>query len=432
MKVQVEDAGPCRKVLHIETPPEAVRDDYQSVVKLYASKARVKGFRQGKAPEDVVEQRYKKSIVEDSKERIVPRLYRQALEQASITPVSVIQVSDVDLDRDQGARFDVTVDVAPEFKMPRYKRISLKRQSTEVTEAQVDEGMERLLNAYARYEDVSGRPVRADDMVMIDYSGVCEGRPAGELATDCSGLGEGKDFWTVAGEPELLPGFATALQGLSIGEEKDIEVTFPRDYHVQAAAGKKAVYHVTVKGIRERIKPDMDEEFLKRFEVDSEEALREKVRKDLEARAEAEETRRLKNEIAKYLLAKTKFDLPASVVEQETKVAVQNMVRQSQMEGATREQIEAQRDSIVQAATATSQERVKLSFILARIAEEEKVEVTQEAVDRRVETMAQSYRMKPEELRERLEKRNGLENLRSEMRSEKTLDVLLEQAKIKK
>jgi len=431
IKVKVEKAGSCRKILHVEAPADALTEEYEAVLQAYKARAKVSGFRPGKAPEGVVESRFGSAIGEDVKDRAVPRLYREALAQESIVPVAVVDVSDVDFDKARGVAFNVTVDVAPEFKLPRYKRIALRRNRVEVSEEQVAEAFERLLLACARYEDAPDRPAQADDMVMIDYRGECEGNPVKDLSPDCSGLGEGKDFWTVIGEPEVLPGFAAGLRGTSIGEEKDIEVRFPADYHVAAAAGKTATYHVTVKGVRQRVKPDINEEFLKRFEVDSEAALRQKVRDDLVAAAEREETGRLKNEIAKFLLGKTKFDLPDSVVEEETKITVQNMIRRSALDGATREQIERQQSNILEAATSSSRDRVRLAYVLSRIAAAENIEVEDQEVNVRVEALARSYRTTPEELRARLKKRNGIENLKNEMRAEKTLDYILEKARVK-
>ena len=432
MKVKVENTGSCRKVLHIEAAADDIAADYGAVLKVYRAKGRVSGFRQGKAPADVVEKKFAKSIEEDVKERVVPQLYRKALAEEKIVPVAVVEVSEVDFGKERGVSFDVIVDVAPDFKVPRYKKISLRGERVEVKDEEVEKSFGRLLDACARYEDVSGRPVGADDMVLIDYRGECDGKPVADLASDCSGLGEGKDFWTVAGEPEVLPGFGVALQGLQVGEEKAVEVRFPDDYHVKSAAGRTATYHVTLKGMREKVTPEVDAEFLKRFEVESEAELRTKVSEDLMATAEREEAARLKNEIAKYLLAKTRIELPQAVVEQETKLAAQGMVREIAMRGATREQIEAQKDGILKAATTSSQDRVKLSYILSRIAAAESIDVEDAEVDRRVAALAQNYRMTVKDLRERLEKRNGIENLRHEIRAEKTLDHLLEQAKVKK
>ena len=200
--------------------------------------------------------------------------------------------------------FRVILDVAPQFKLPRYKRISLKRNKVAVEDKEVDDALGRMLDGFAKFEDVEGRPAGADDLVVIDYKGTCEGGPVGALASDCAGLGDGEDFVALVGEPEFLPGITAGLKGMSIGDEKDIDVDFPDDFRVAAVAGKRAVYSVSLKGVREKVLPELDEEFLKRFEVGSETELRTKVESDLRKGAESQEEGRLKDEIAKFLLGK--------------------------------------------------------------------------------------------------------------------------------
>ena len=432
LTIRMEEAGPCRRTMHVEAPADAVRPAYEDIVKTFTGAARVPGFRPGKAPAQVVERRYARQIAEEARSRLLPDLYREALAQEGVRPESIVGVSDVEFKEDGGLSFEVTLDVAPAFKLPRYKRIAVKRQPVEVTDEQVAETYRRMLDDFATFRDVTDRPVQDGDLVLVDYRGVCGGRPVGELAPDCSGLGEGKDFWVLMAPPEFLPGFHAGLNGAKIGEKREIPVRFPDGYHVPAAAGKEAVYDVEVKGLREKVPARVDEELLKRFQVDSEEALRDKVRQDLEEAAEADEKSRLKSELGKHLLEKTDFDLPASVLEHETRATARDIIQQSALRGATREHIESRQEEILSAAARSSKDRVKLSYILAAIADAEKIEVEESEVDRRLEILARRYRTTAANLRSELEKRQGLEEIRREVRGGKTLDFLLEHAKIKK
>ena len=432
MDVSVEDAGPCRKVMKVRQSAAEIASEYQAVVAGYAREVKLRGFRKGKAPVDIVERRCAQLIEEDTKERVVPTAYRGALEQEGITPVAIVEVRDVALDKQAGLSFEVVVDVTPEFKLPRYRRIGLKGQKVEVEEKEIDDAISGLRDRMARYEDVEGRPVKDGDLVLIDYRGQIDGQAVSEVASDCSGLGEGTDFWALVGEPEFMPGFREGLVGIAVGEERSIEVTFPPDYHVPAVAGKQAVYQATAKGVREKVLPEFDQAFLKRFEVDTVEALREKAREELQGAADGREKERLKEEISQFLLKKTSVDLPQAIVEQETGLTVRNMMQRFAVQGATREQIDERRDEILSAATRSSEDRVKLSYILNRIADEEAVQVADEDVDLRIAAMAARYGMPAEKFRGELEKRNGVERLRSEVRADKALDFLLENAKIKK
>jgi trigger factor len=431
MKVNVEGVNACRKVLHVQVPSEDTKAEYEQVVQAYAGSARIPGFRKGKAPPAVVERKFSKAIAEEARERLVPRYYREALDKEGIVPVAIVSVQDVEFAKDAGLDFKVTVDIAPAFKLPRYKKISLKRQKVEVTEEDVDKALTRIREQFSRFEDVEGRELRDGDLARIDYSGLHGGQPVGDLAPDCSGLGEGKDFWVLMGEPEFLPGFSAALKGAAAGETRDIDVQFPDDYHVGAVAGKAARYTVTVKGMRERILPEFDEALLKQLQAGSEAALRERVRNELVDAAEANEKHRLQDEIAKHLLKKTTFDLPQSVVDHETNTAAQDIVRRMAMGGHTREQIQARRDEIVGAATQASTDRVKLSYILGRIAEAEKITVTDEDREARLKDLAERSGTSVERVKADLDKADAHERLRRDIRAEKTLQFLLEHAKIK-
>lgn len=430
MNVTIEDGGPCRKVMHVAVPAEVVGKEYDAVVLEYARSAKVPGFRQGKSPIDLVEKRYRKGILQDAQERLIPRCYTEAVAKEKIDPVAILQVKDAQLDPQTGMRFTVVVDVAPEFDLPKYKKIPLKRQKVEVTDKQVDDTVQRLRESAARFEDVTGRSVRRDDMVMLDYAGSLDGSPLSAVVPDYAGLGEGKDFWVhLGGEREFIPGFVEGLDGAMQGETKRFPANFPPDFHVAAVAGKTAQYTATVKAVRERILPELNDEFLKQFGMASEAELRERVKSDLLSVAERKEKDQMKNEIARFLIENTKLDLPQSIVQEEMRLTIREMIRNFTQQGVTAAQVEEKKTEILDSATRSSTERVKLSYILSRIAHEENVEVGDEEVEKRLAEIAARYGVPVERIKADLEKRNGITAFRSDLRSEKTMDLLLEISK---
>ena len=431
MNVSIEDAGPCRKVMHIDVGAEDVASDYDKILKAYAREARIPGFRKSKAPAHLVEARFRKNIEEDARQELIPRCYREALDNQKVEPVAIVGVENVVFSKESGLQFDVTLDVAPEFKLPKYKKITVKAEKVEVTDAQVDEQVDGLRKRLSTYEDVTDRPLEEGDLANIDYSGVSDGVPVKDLAEEASGLGEGTDFLVMMGEPEYLPGIKDGLVGASIGDTRTLEVNFPETYHVAPLAGKSATYDIEIKSIRGSCLPEIDEEFLKKLDVESEDTLRSRIRTELDSDAAQREKGHLRNEIGKFLLEKTNFELPQSVVEQETSLMAREMVRQITMRGATPEQVEGQREAILAESVRTSQDRVKLGYILTRIADEADVHIDDAAVDTRVGALATQYQMSPEQFRAELDKRNGVESVRSELRSDKTIDFLIENAKIK-
>ncbi len=432
MKIQVEDEGKCRKRVHIEAPAEKIQPEYDRLVQEYRKVARIPGFRKGRAPAEVVEKRFFRDILENTKQNLLPRIYREAVEEENIAPVAVIDVSNEHIGKDEGLSFDFTVDVAPEFKLPRYGKISLKGQKTDVTDKEIEEAVHRVMDSMARYEENSGQPAGQGDMLLLDYSGAIEGKPVSEIAPQTTGLGEGVDFWIILNGQEFLPGFSKQLEGAGAGDSKTLNITFPEDYHVKEVAGKDASYDVTVKRIRKKVLPEMDDEFFKSVSAANEAEFREKVREELVAAKSNSEKRRLKNEISRHLLDKTDLDVPVSQLEQEKNAIARNMIQSMAQQGLGRQQLEENKDQILSEAEKTSVDRIKLMYILGRIAEEENIEVAETEVDERIASIASGYGMETARMKAELEKQNALERIKSELRQEKTLDFLLGQAKIKK
>ena len=431
MKTKLENAGPCRKLLHVSASADEVVPEYNNMLKVYRQQAKMPGFRKGKAPESVVERRFKKELMEDTKDRMVPQLYRQALEKEKANPIAVVEVHEVEFSKEKGLSFKVTLDVAPDFKLPRYTKISLRKNKVTVDDKQVDAAIERLRSSSARYEEAGDRGVQNGDFIKCDFAGEIDGKPVAEVSEEASVVSKGSDFSLMVGEADVIPGLSKGIIGLKRGEERSVDVVFPSDYRLKSLSGRKAVYRVTVKGIRERILPDLNDEFAKKFDAASPAALRETIKKELLDVAERNEKDRLKGEIIQHLLDKVKMDVPQSVVEQEKAVMVRSIVNRIAMQGASKEQIEQQRDTILDQASKSSDERVRSSYILSRIADEEGIKVEDSEVEARIAEMAQRYGMPPEKFRAEMEKRNSLEGLRSEIRADKTLEFLYENAKIK-
>ncbi len=432
MKVAIEKGAGCRRVMNIAVPADAVSGDYKAIVNLFSKEAKISGFRPGRAPAGLVEKRYGKAIVQEAKDRLIPRFYQEALEQEKVAPVAVIDVQDVEFSRADGLQFKVLVDITPEFKTPKYKKISLKREKSEVADSDVDRTLNEILERFSRFEDVEGQPVAVGDMVQVDYDATSDGKPLAEVADDASDIGSGQDFWVPTGESEFVPGMNAALEGASIGDALTVDVAFPDDYHLASVAGTTAVYTVAVKGLRTRKLPELDEDFLKRFDVESEDALRARIRTDLEEAAVAKETNRLKEDISRFLLDKTEMDLPESLVERETSALVKDMLTRAAQQGGSREMFEQHRDEILGSASQSARDRVKLSYIIERIAAEEKITLEEADVEKHIEVMAQRYGMTSERIRPEIEKHDeGLQNLRTEVRGNKVMEFLLENAKIK-
>jgi trigger factor len=264
----------------------------------------------------------------------------------------------------------------------------------------------------------------------MDYTATCDGKPLQEICPDFANLAVATDFWAAVDEPEFIPGLALALEGAKAGDAREVKVRFEKDFQVEALRGKKAVYSVKIKQIRSRIMPE-DADVCKRIGMEDMNTLRDHIRKDLLAAAETRERDRQRQEVVDFLIKRTEFELPQSVVDEETNLTIRGMVQDVVGRGATREDIAKNREALQSAAANAAQDRVRLRYILARIAEEEKVEVADAEVEVRLKEMAAQYRMPLEKLRATIEERHGIEALRSDIRNEKALNALVEEAKSK-
>lgn len=431
MNVSVKDAGSCRKTMRIEVPAEKIAEERQETLKNYVKFANIPGFRKGKAPAQVVAKKYAKEIGKDLEERMVPKFYHEALKESALKVVGVVEVSEVQIEGDQPLAFEVTVDVEPEFKLPKYSDIPVKVQKAEVTEAQIQEQIDAIRNQYANYEEAEGKTVDRGDMAQITYQATVDGTPLLEAIPAAKGIGSGSGYWISADEHAFLPGMGEAVIGLKQGDKKDVEVSFPEGFVVKELANVTALYSIEVTGVRVRTMPEIDETFLARLKVDSVETLRERIREQLQQQAENALLGMKHEQIVAYLIQKTEFDVPESVVQQQTRNTMYDIAQHRMMMGQTEQQIAEQRDEILKEAQARALENVKLRYIGLGIANELGFEAGENEIDEEIATMAVRQRKDARSLRREMEESGALASVGEQIRFNKALDYMVENAKVK-
>lgn len=429
MKVKVEKGGPCRKTLIVEQPAEVVDAEYRKVLDGFARFANIPGFRKGKAPPNLVESHFLKEIWEETKDRLLANSYREAIKQAQLNPLTILDVK-AEVAPKKPMVYRLILDVPPEFKLPKYKHIAITKKEVGVADDDLQKAFDRLMERLATAENVTDRPVRKGDWTQIDYTRKDdENQPARPGGKHSDKLASGRNFWLAVGEgDQLLPGFADALEGMPVGGRKDVALQLPADFNVPELAGRQVVYDVRVKAVRARKKPVLNNDFFQSMGVQSEAELRGKMKSTMLAEALQQEKERQKKEIIDYLLNRTDVDLPESIVQEESRHMFASIARERLMRGSTREQLASQKDEILTAATKTAGEKVKLSYILHKIGEEGKITVEDAEVEKEIQNMAQSYRMAPDELKKELEKKKEMDAIRHEIRMGKILDFLLSNA----
>ncbi len=431
MKVSLKNAGTCRKTMKVEVPAAVVAEERAELLKFYAKGVALPGFRKGKAPKDLVEKKFAKEMAADLKDRLVPKYYHEAIEAESVKVVSIVEVGEPELAEGKPLKFEVTLDVVPEFKLPKYQGIAIKAEKTDVDDKQVGETIDSIRRQHATFDDIEDRPANEKDMVQVSYESTIDGTPLEEKVPEARGMGKGNGYWITCDDEAFLPGMGKALIGASIGDKKDITVEFPESFIVKELANLKADFKVEVTGMRESKLPEFDEEFLKQLRVESEEELRTNVRGHLEEAAENKEKSRQQDAVCEFLLKKTKIEVPETAVQQQTRNVMYEMARQRMMQGMGQEQIAAQSEDMMEEAKVKGEEQVKLRYIIFDIADAEKIGADDQEVSEEIARMAVQQGKDVSEVRKELEKDDNVESVRDQLRFGKTIEFLLEKAKIK-
>jgi trigger factor len=428
MPVTVESAGPCRKRLRVEVDAGRVAGVRAEIVREFCKQAAIPGFRPGHAPVPMVEKRYGPAIDEEVRKRLVPDTYREALREHHLRVVGPPRIREVEHQPGQPLRYAAEIDTAPEFELPEYKGIALSKKTEPVTDEDVNGTLEQLRDQQAEFVAVEGRGLQTGDFAVLDYSGVADGKPIADLAPDARGLGEGTDFWMLIETDSFLPGFCDQLRGLVPGEKRQAQVDFPADFPQPALAGRKATYFVELKAIKQKKLPPLDDAFAQKLGMESLEKFRAEIRQALETERQQQARADLRRQVVDYLLGRVQCDLPESLVAQETRNIVYDVVRQNTLRGATKEQLEQRKDEIFGFAIEGARNRLRASFILEAIAAAEKIDVEPGEIEQRIRQLAAQNRTTPQRVRAQLEEHDGLEDIAQQILISKTIDFLVANA----
>ena len=426
MKVEVENKPESVSTLSIELPPEEVAKEWDAIANSFARFAKIPGYRPGKAPRRVIEAKFRKEIQDELTRKLVSKSYRDAIEQKQLRVVSLTNLEDVEFGDDKSIRFRATVVRAPEFELPDYGKIPVELPPSDITEAEIDAAVERLRDQAADFVDVTDRPLAMNDFVVIDFDGTVDGKPVGEVAPNASkALHGGKKFWLRMADDNFLPKFCEQLVGLKSGDTRIVTVDFPADFPVSELAGKQASYNVTLSEIKQKVLPSLDDAFAAKLAPGKTLAdLRHLIEHDLEHEKEHEVERAKEAQIVKYLHEHVQLELPPSVLRDETRRALGELVQRNRERGISDEVLKGKEKELVEGAGGLAAHRLKTNFILGRIAEQENIKVTREDLDAQIQQEALRYNMSVEKMRKEFEQHDRLDSLAEQILLGKTLDFL--------
>ena len=427
MKHDLIDVSDTQKNLIIEIPADAVDKAVARVTRDYGRTVRVPGFRQGKVPPKVVWQRFREQILHEVVHDLVPRAVDEALRVRALDPVDTPDIRDVVIEEGRPLTFTAAFETVPPIDPGDYASLSLRRRAAAVEPDAVEKTLERLRDRAARYEPVEGRGIETGDSPVVDL----ERRPLGAGGTPETKSDRHEDVTIEIGAPSNPPGFDAELLGLTVGASKHFRLAYPADYAVTELAGTEVEYLVTVKAVRTRVRPALDDEFARdRGEFEHLEALRARVAADLQAEAEREAERELRGDLLRALADRVTFDPPASLVDREIDRRVEEFARQLIQQRIDPAEMKIDWEEFRAHQREPAASAVKSALVLDEVARREQIAVSDEEVDAEVGRYAERTGRTSAAVRARVEKEGGLARLHAGLRREKTIDFLLGRATI--
>jgi trigger factor len=429
MNITVEDVAPCKKRLKIEVPANRVKQAYDRVADDFQKEARIPGFRPGHAPRTVVVKKYHKDIESEAQRTLVPEAYQEAIAEKKLRVVSQPEIEDLKYQAGLSLSFSTVVELVPDFKLPPYKGLVIPKQETEVQDEEVEKTLKSLADQRANFEDAEDRPLAMDDFAVISYTGKLDGKPLADLVPEAKNLAHNPNFWLWMRAEGFLPRFAEQCVGMKKGETRTVEVEFPADFPETSLAGKKAAYDVELKEIKVKHAPALDDAFAQEVAKMNLADLKTRVRENLEAEKKNQAQAAARTEIIRKLISAVEFDLPPSAVDEEIHATVYDIVAENQARGVPATVLEEKKEEIFTNAAKAAKESVKFKFIAAQIAENEKIDVTQEQMARHLAFLAQREGLTLEKMVDRVRKNNAFGVIRQQLLRQAVLDFLLKEAK---
>ena len=424
MKVDIQETSSTQRVLKIEVPAEEIAKEYQRAASDINKRVRIPGFRPGKAPLGVIEKQYKENIEEDILQKLIPAYYTRAIKDANITPLQMPFIQDVNLSTGAPLIFTVEVEIRPQFELIPYEEIELAKKDSDITEEDINAVIERLrdrLSILENHEDEHS--IVNGDYVVIDSDVFIDGAPFEKGRID-------KHLLEV-GSKTFLEGFEDKLIGHKKGDTVEISIRYADTDQRKEFAGKEVLFRTNIKEVKKKILPDPDDEFAKDVGGFANlEELKKRVAEDLKLQKEALNREYYRNEVLKKLLAGTTLDIPPSLVEREIHHMIHNAKQGGMIQSPGKEMTKEEEEGLKKECGPIAKDRVNGFLILDTIAEKENIEVTSEEVDTEIKKLAISINKNPEELRMHImSNKEAMAGLRSRLREDKTLDLIISKAK---
>src|SRR5438552_4280179 len=416
--VATQPVNPCLREIAVEVPADTVDREMQSLLAKYTKLARLPGFRKGKAPATIIRQRFAEELRSDVIEQLVPRFFREEVQRQKLEPISQPHVTNLEMQEGQPLRFKASFEVMPPIEVGGYQELRPEKAEVKVTDADVDEELEHIRQQRAKFITVEGTTLAEGDFAEVSFTGMPQGEGNKPITVD--------DVLVEIGGKNTVREFSENLRGASAGDERRFDVNYPADFADQRLAGKTVTYNVTIKAIKQKELPALDDDFAKSLgEFESVDALRKQIAESLEHERQHRAEHEAKDKLVDELVRRNEFPVPESLVERQVDVRLERGLRALAAQGLRAEDMQKMDlPSLRAGQREAALKEVKASLILEKIAEAEKIEVSDQEIDGEIEALARQTRQTAEAIRARLTREGALDRIRGRLRNEKALDFL--------
>ena len=423
MKTQVEKQEKNIVKLNIEVPAQEAVDAYNRAVQRISQHINIAGFRRGKAPRPIVEQNVgKERIKYEALESLLPKVFQEVIKESNYDIVTQPSVDSYEFNIGEDLKISATIELRPEVKLGEYKGMTVKVESEKVPEDAFEKALDNLKKQGIATEIVVDRPAEETDFVTFDFDGYVDGEQIKN--------GSGKNYTLDIANSSFIPGFAEQLVGHSTGEEFDIEVKFPENYHEEKLAGAPATFKIKLHEIKKKIEPELNDEFAKKFSsFDTMKELEDDIKKYLEEAKDNKNKAKADEAIFEKIMENTELEIPESMIERECEHLLAEYKQKLVMQGFTYEQALQQygEDSIMEQLKEDAEKRIKNSLIIDKIASEENLNVEANDMESKLERMQNAYQMDKPALMKQLAQNPGfLSSLSQQVINEKVANFLAE------
>jgi trigger factor len=423
LKIEVEDLSSVEKKLNVTVPSKTVTREINALYKNLSANASVSGFRKGSVPRSVLMARYGETVQTDVAARLVESTYPDALREKSLIPVAnpKFDMESSNISEGKDFSYSITFEINPEVDVEGYRGMEIRKAETAtVTEADIEGGLKRLQESHVEFKEVD-RPAAEGDIVVLDFEAKRNNKPIKGWKAE--------DFQIIIGEMTPLPGFDEAVKGVSRGEEKEARLRFPDDYSEGGLAGKEGLFSITLKSVKEKLIPPMDDELAKDFDCENLGKLKERVRGEIELAKEKQDKERIKSDILDKLIEAHPFDVPDSMVTRYHAVIMNNVVESMRAGMIDPKDKDLSADEFKEKYRREAERRVKEDIILDSIAAKERIEMSKEEIEAAVKHLAESRNVSFDSLMGRIEREGSLDVIKDGLKHGKVFDIIIASSK---